>query len=219
MKYFRFILLTISSTIIIKTTIASKLISNKEVWFQLSKVAESTKPTLPKKIDKNTILFDMKPFGLRGLEYFYKLNMSKKALLKIPDIQIILRNMQQNNYCTNKALYWYRDEFVAMKWSYFDKNDIEIFSVSANPNDCSVFKAKGYTTSNASATSNVFLLNKVTSEFSKGDIVTFGDSKKEYKIGGVKSVKRTDSGNFQEITLFEALGYETFSGTKVSVVR
>ena len=48
---------------------------------------------------------------------------------------------------------------------------------------------------------------------------SFGDSKKEYKIGGVKSVKRTDSGKFQEITLFEALGYATFSGTKISSVR
>ena len=220
MKYFRIIfLLSISCSLIIKITIASKLISNDEVWLQLSKVAESTKPTLPKKIDKNTILFDMKPFGLRGLEYSYKLNMTKEDLLKIPDIQIILRNMQQKNYCPNKGLYWYRDEFIAMKWAYFDKNDIAIFSVSADPNDCHIFNANGYTSSNASATSNVFLLNKVTSEFSKGDVVIFGDSKKEYKIGAVKSLERTDSGNFQEITLYEGLGYETFLGTKVSVVR
>tara|TARA_Y100001970_G_C14256655_1_gene875993 strand:- start:2555 stop:3217 length:663 start_codon:yes stop_codon:yes gene_type:complete len=220
MKVFRLIfLLTISCSISAKTTIASKLISNKEVWLQLSKVAESTKPTLPKKIDKNTILFDMKPFGLRGLEYSYKLNMTKEALLKIPDIKIILKNMQKNNYCSNEALYWYRDEFIAMKWSYFDKNDISIFSVDANPNDCPVFKANGYTTSNASATSNVFLLNVVKSEFSAGDIVIFGDSKKEYKIGKVKSVKRTETENFQEITLFEGLGFETLLGTKVTVVR
>ena len=65
----------------------------------------------------------------------------------------------------------------------------------------------------------VTVSNKVTSEFYKGDIVTFGDSKKEYKIGAVKSLERTDSGNFQEITLYEGLGYETFLGTKVSVVR
>ena len=220
MKYFRIIfLLSISCSLIIKITIASKLISNDEVWLQLSKVAESTKPTLPKKIDKNTILFDMKPFGLRGLEYSYKLNMTKEDLLKIPDIQIILRNMQQKNYCPNKGLYWYRDEFIAMKWSYFDENDIAIFSLRANPNDCPVLKASGYTTKNASATSNVFLLKEVTSQFSVGDIITIGDSKKEHEIREVKPLKKSGSGNSQTIILMDGVGFEINAEMKVSVVR
>ncbi|MDC0224990.1 hypothetical protein OAK62_06105 [Deltaproteobacteria bacterium] len=37
----------------------------------------------------------------------------------------------------------------------------------------------GYISNNASATSNVFLLKEVTSQFSVGNIVTIGDSKKE----------------------------------------
>ncbi|MCH2542764.1 MAG: cupredoxin domain-containing protein, partial [Alphaproteobacteria bacterium] len=45
-----------------------------------------------------------------------------------------------------------------------------------------VMRPVGYTSSNASATSNVFVLKGVTSEFWAGDIVTFGDSKKEYEI-------------------------------------
>ncbi len=202
-----------------KSIFATKLISNKEVLTNLSKVIESTKPTLPKIIDKNTILYDMKPFGLRGLEYFYKLNMAKEALLKIPDIQLILQNMQINNYCSNKALYWYRDEFISMKWSYFDENDIAIFSVRANPNDCPVLKASGYTTKNASATSNVFLLKDVISQFSVGDIITIGDSKKEYEIVEVKPLKKTGSGNSQTIILMDGVGFEINAEMKVSVVR
>ena len=39
---------------ITKSIFAAKLISNKEVLTTLSKVIESTKPTLPKIIDKNS---------------------------------------------------------------------------------------------------------------------------------------------------------------------
>ena len=115
---------------------ASKLISNEEVRVQVSLVIESTKPTLPQQVDKNTTWFDVKPFGVRGLEYFYKLNMSKEQILDIPDIQTVLNDMQVKQYCTTPAIYWYRDEFVEMKWSYIDKNNENIFSLSANPNDC-----------------------------------------------------------------------------------
>ena len=38
----------------------------------------------------------------------------------------------------------------------------------------------GYISSNASATSNVFLLKEVTSEFTVGNIVTIGNSKKKH---------------------------------------
>ena len=53
----------------------------------------------------------------------------------------------------------------------------------------------GYTSSNASATSNVFVLKEVTSEFSVGDIVTFGNSKKEHEIVKVKALNKSESGN------------------------
>jgi len=77
----------------------------------------------------------------------------------------------------------------------------------------------GYTSSNASATSNVFVLKEVTSEFSVGDIVTFGDSKKQHEIGKVKALKKSESGNFQEIVLYKGVGFVISPGIKVSVVR
>ena len=82
-----------------------------------------------------------------------------------------------------------------------------------------VVKVSGYTSSNASATSNTFVLKEVTSEFSVGDIVTFGDSKKEYEIGMVEALKKSESGNFQEIVLYKGVGFVITPGIKVSVVR
>jgi len=96
----------------------------------------------------------------------------------------------------------------------------------------------GYTSSNASATSNVFVLKEVTSEFFKGDIVTFGDSKKEYEIweagalcfsnlkpcpivlykGGEFKIS-PGSGNIHGIVIKGAVGFVISPGIKVSVVR
>ena len=76
----------------------------------------------------------------------------------------------------------------------------------------------GYTSSNASATSNVFLLNKVTSEFSVGNIVTIGDSKKEHEIIKVTALNKSESGNSQSIILMDGVGFVVKKGWKVSVV-
>ena len=97
----------------------------------------------------------------------------------------------------------------------------------------------GFTFYSASATSNVFVLKEVTSEFSVGDIVTFGDSKKEYEIREAKVLKKSESGNIQGIVLYKgyefkispgsgniqgivikgAVGFKISPGMKVSVVR
>ena len=96
----------------------------------------------------------------------------------------------------------------------------------------------GYTSSNASATSNLFVLKEVTSEFSVGDIVTFGDSKKEHEIWDAKVLKKIampdntwvvlyhgskfkispGSGNIQGIAIKGSVGFEISPGIKVSVV-
>ena len=101
-----------------------------------------------------------------------------------------------------------------------------------------VMRPVGYTSSNASATSNVFVLKEVTSEFFKGDIVTFGDSKKEYEIweagalcfsnlkpcpivlykGGEFKIS-PGSGNIHGIVIKGAVGFVISPGIKVSVVR
>ena len=81
-----------------------------------------------------------------------------------------------------------------------------------------VVKVSGYTSSNASATSNVFLLNKVTSEFSVGNIVTIGDSKKEHEIISVTALNKSEYGNSQSIILMDGVGFVVKQGWKVSVV-
>ena len=77
----------------------------------------------------------------------------------------------------------------------------------------------GYTSKNASATSNVFLLKEVISGFSVGNIVTFGDSKKEHKIVEVKPLNKSEAGNSQTIILRYGVGFETNAGMKVAFVR
>ena len=77
----------------------------------------------------------------------------------------------------------------------------------------------GYTSSNASATSNVFVLKEVTSEFSVGDIVTFGNSKKEHEIVKVKALNKSESGNSQSIILMDGVGFVVKKGWYVSVVK
>ena len=77
----------------------------------------------------------------------------------------------------------------------------------------------GYISKNSSATSNVFLLKEVTSEFSVGDIVTIGDSKKKHEIVDVKPLNKSESGNSQTIIIMYGVGFETNAGMKVSVVR
>ena len=82
-----------------------------------------------------------------------------------------------------------------------------------------VMRPVGYTSSNASATSNLFVLKEVTSEFSVGDIITFGDSKKEYEIREAKVLKKSESGNIQGIVIKGAVGFKISPGMKVSVVK
>ena len=77
----------------------------------------------------------------------------------------------------------------------------------------------GYISQNSSATSNVLSLKEVTSQFSVGNIVTIGDSKKEHEIVEVKPLNKSESGNSQTIILMEGVGFETNAGMKVSVVR
>ena len=76
----------------------------------------------------------------------------------------------------------------------------------------------GYTSSKASATSNVFVLKEVTSEFSVGNIVTIGDSKKEHEIKSVTALNKSESGNSQSIILMDDVGFVVKKGWKVSVV-
>ena len=77
----------------------------------------------------------------------------------------------------------------------------------------------GYISNNSSPTSNVFELKEVTSDFSVGNIITIGDSKKEHEITLVAELQKSKSGNSQLIFLMDGVGFETKTGMKVSVVR
>ena len=83
----------------------------------------------------------------------------------------------------------------------------------------SFMDGSGYISINTSATANVFELKEVTSEFSVGNIITIGDSKKEHEITEVTELQKSKSGNSQSIILMEGVGFETNTGLKVSVVR
>ena len=137
MKKF-FINFVILSIFIINKIYASdgKLMSNIQVNYQLALFVESMKPLLPQQLDAVTTAIDVKSFGVRGIEYFYKLNMTKEQMLKIPMFKSMAKNDKIKFYCTNQGLYWYREEFVEMKWTYLDKNDEHYLSIRGNPNDC-----------------------------------------------------------------------------------
>ena len=62
-------------------------------------------------------------------------------------------------------------------------------------------------------------MKEVTSEFSVGDIITFGDSKKEHEIVKVKALNKSESGNSQSIILMDGVGFVVKKGWKVSVVK
>ena len=109
---------------------------------------------------------------------------------------------------------------------YTSSNASESLKVDNEIEQIDEKKVSGYTSHYASATSNLFVLKEVTSEFSEGDIVTFGDSKKEYEIRErpliltmVKALKKSEPGNFQEIVLYKGVGFVIYPGIKVSVVR
>ena len=95
-------------------------------------------------------------------------------------------------------------------------NDHFNWWIGGNP---SFVDGSGYKSMNASPSSNVFELKKVTSEFSIGNIITIGDSKKEHEITKVTELQKSESGNSQLIFLMDGVGFETNTGMKVSVVR
>ena len=74
---------------------------------------------------------------------------------------------------------------------------ISIFGVANETTNWGIGKSPSFVDSsvyisiNASATSNTFLLKEVTSEFSVGNIVTIGDSKKEHEITKVTALNKS----------------------------
>jgi len=137
--HFSVIVLFLFSYIVLSNSVAKaqpELPSNEKIRKEISLTIQVLKPTLPKKVDAQTTWTDVKHFGVRGIQYYYQINISIKKIIEIPDINNILSKMMIEKYCKEPALYWYRDNFVEIKWTYFDITNEKILSIRANPNDC-----------------------------------------------------------------------------------
>ena len=120
---------------------ASDLISNEKVSEQIMLMIESTEPTLPQEIDAMTTLVAVGSFGVRGFEYKYVLGMTKDQILNstglnLSALKAAMRVGNAKGYCEEEMMYWFRDNFVEIKWTYFDLNNQELFALRVNPNDC-----------------------------------------------------------------------------------
>jgi len=120
---------------------ASDLISNEKVSEQIMLMIESTEPTLPQEIDAMTTLVAVGSFGVRGFEYKYVLGMTKDQILNstglnLSALKAAMRVGNVKGYCEEEMMYWFRDNFVEIKWTYFDVNNQELFALRVNPNDC-----------------------------------------------------------------------------------
>ena len=135
-------LLVILSIFITDNIYASegKLMSNIQVKYQILVAIEGLKGMLPMQVDEfNTTLFKIKPFGVRGVEMFYRKDTTKDEYEEYEARaihELYLKKLQIHNYCNNTTLIWYRNEFVEQKWTYLDKNDEHLLSIRGNPNDC-----------------------------------------------------------------------------------
>ena len=120
---------------------ASDLISNEKVSEQIMLMIESAEPTLPQDIDAMTTLVAGGAFGVRGFEYKYVLGTTKDKILNstgldLSALKASVRVGTVKSYCEQELMYWFRDNFVELKWAYVDVNNQELFALRVNPNDC-----------------------------------------------------------------------------------
>lgn len=123
--------------LLLQQVIADTLPSNGQIQNQLAEMITTVlAPSLPQEIDELTILRNVKLFGVRGLEYVYQLTKKKKYFDGLSGFYTTQKRITISLYCSNESMYWYRDNFVEMKWSYLDSENKAIFFIRANPNDC-----------------------------------------------------------------------------------
>ena len=120
---------------------ASDLVSNEKASEQIMIMIASLEPTLPQEIDPMTTLVAVGSFGVRGFEYKYVLGMTKDQILNstglnLSALKASVRVGTVKSYCEQELMYWFRDNFVELKWAYVDVNNQELFALRVNPNDC-----------------------------------------------------------------------------------
>ena len=119
------------------TTFAQALLSNNEVSQAIQQYINAQE--VPLKIDQVTTLQSVEEFGIRGIQYNYQLNLTVNDLggeVGLKNVNKTLTSQNLNVYCENPTLLWYKDNVVEMVWKYRDKNNLDLFKIRINANDC-----------------------------------------------------------------------------------
>ena len=113
------------------------LLSNNEVRSEIMKYINVQE--VPVQMDKLTTLQSVEVFGVRGIQYNYKLGLTISDLGGEIGLKTIKKNLfsqNLNSYCENPALIWYKENVVEMVWKYFDKNNSDLLTIRVDSNDC-----------------------------------------------------------------------------------
>ena len=119
------------------TTFAQALLSNDAVSQAIQQYINAQE--VPLKIDQVTTLQSVEEFGIRGIQYNYQLNLTVSDLggeVGLKNVNKTLTSQNLNVYCDNPTLLWYKDNVVEMVWKYRDKNNLDLFKIRINANDC-----------------------------------------------------------------------------------
>ena len=113
------------------------LLSNNEVRSEIMKYINVQE--VPVQMDELTTLQSVEVFGVRGIQYNYKLGLTISDLGGEIGLKTIKKNLfsqNLNSYCGNPALIWYKENVVEMVWKYFDKNNSDLLTIRVDSNDC-----------------------------------------------------------------------------------
>ena len=116
---------------------AQSLLSNVEVQAAISAAIEAS--PMPQQIDEVTALESMKLFGVRGLQYNYKLGLTKTDLGGDAALALVVqtvKNQTINGFCNNPAMGWYKTNFIELNYVYSDKDYVPLMEFRVTPNDC-----------------------------------------------------------------------------------
>ena len=118
-----------------QTAFAQSLLSDSQVKDEIDKFVTD----VPTQIDEITTLESMEFFGVRGLQYNYKLGVPLSDLNSQGDVTRLMhfvRNNSINGLCTNPVMNWYKSNFVELKYTYVDSTNSQLFELRVTPNDC-----------------------------------------------------------------------------------
>ena len=116
---------------------AQSLLSDVEVQAEISAAIKAS--PMPQQLDQVTVLVSMQQFGVRGLQYNYKLGLTKTDLggdARLASVVQTLKNQSKNTLCTNPVMLWYKTNFVELNHVYRDKANSPLMEFRLTPNDC-----------------------------------------------------------------------------------